>query len=57
MRFGQHEINMGDTKPVKGGCVVFLMACTSRRRICVKYVEHLTNAQQCLVMLLRTTVL
>jgi hypothetical protein len=49
------------TKPVKGGCVVFLMPCiggaTSRCRICVRYIEHLTDAQECLVMLQWTTVL
>ena len=40
-----YDIKMGDTKPVKGGCVVFLMPCiggaTSRCRIFVRYIEHL----------------
>ena len=61
MRCGQREIKMGDTKPVKGGCVVFLVPCiggaTSRCRICVRYIEHLTDTQQCLVTLRQTTML
>jgi hypothetical protein len=49
MSYGQHEIKMGDTKPMKGRCVVFLMPCiggsTSGCRIYARYIEHLTDAQ------------
>jgi hypothetical protein len=58
--YGQHDFKTGDTKPVKGRCIVFLMPCIVGLTTdvgFVRYIEHLTNAQQCLVMLQWTTVL